>query len=87
MFLPMHPMQPMKSDDGFSDSNRNFDTMNDYTISGKINMIGVIDPIDLTRTPSATNAIVIMTAQNSTNNSMTTDSNMIMNTTLAINFL
>ena len=87
MFPPMHPMQPMKLDYGYGDSNGNFDTMNDYTRAGKINVMDVIDPTDLTRAPSDTNETVIMTAQNSTTNSMTTDSNMIMNTTLAINFL
>ena len=61
--------------------------MNNYTRADKINVIDVIDPTDLTRTPSATNEIIIMTAQNSTTNDMTTYYNMIMNKNLVINFL
>ena len=83
----MHPMQPMKLDDGYGDINGNFDTMNNYTIADKIKVIDVIDPTNLTRTPSATNEILITTAQNSTTNDMSTYYNMIMNTNLAINFL
>ena len=83
----MHKMQSIKLDDGYGDSNRNFDSMNNYTRADKINVIDVIDPTDLTRTPSATNEIIIMTAQNSTTNDMTTYYNMIMNKNLVIIFL